>query len=54
LVENEREKTENNLSCKDIVDEFSTFFVAGMDTTGHLIGISLYKLIEVYHYFIIN
>ena len=37
---------ELRLSDKEIVDEFITFFVAGMDTTGHLIGMTLYNLIQ--------
>ena len=35
---------EQRLSDTDIVDEFITFFVAGMDTTGQLIGMTLYNL----------
>ena len=35
---------EDKLSVKEIVDEFATFFVAGMDTTGHTITIMLYYL----------
>jgi len=37
---------EQRLSDKEIVDEFITFFVAGMDTTGHLIGMTLYNLVK--------
>lgn len=37
---------ELRLSDKEIVDEFLTFFVAGMDTTGHLIGMALYNLTQ--------
>jgi len=37
---------ELRLSDKEIVDEFITFFVAGMDTTGHLIGMALYNLTQ--------
>jgi len=37
---------EQRLSDKEIVDEFITFFVAGMDTTGHLIGMMLYNLTQ--------
>jgi cytochrome P450 len=29
---------------EDILSQFMTFFFAGMDTTGHLIGICVYKL----------
>ena len=31
-------------SDDDIIDEFVTYFVGGMDTTGHLIGMTLYNL----------
>lgn len=31
---------------EDIVNEFITFFIAGMDTTGHLIGMTLYNLTQ--------
>jgi len=34
------------LSDREIVDEFITFFTAGMDTTGHLIGMTLYCLVQ--------
>ena len=37
---------ELRLSDKEIIDEFITFFVAGMDTTGHLIGMTLYNLTQ--------
>jgi len=37
---------ELRLSDKEIVDEFITFFIAGMDTTGHLIGMALYNLTQ--------
>jgi len=32
------------LSNSEIVDEFATFFIAGMDTTGHLLTMVLYYL----------
>jgi cytochrome P450 family 4 subfamily V len=35
---------EHRYSDEDIVNEFITFFVAGMDTTGHLIGMTFYNL----------
>ena len=35
---------EMRLSDKEIVDEFMTFFIAGMDTTGHLCTMILYHL----------
>jgi len=37
---------ELRLSDSEIVDEFITFFIAGMDTTGHLIGMTLYNLTQ--------
>jgi len=42
---------ENRFSDKDIVDEFITFFVAGMDTTGHLISMTLYNLTRNSQYY---
>jgi len=33
---------EDRLSDFDIINEFLTFFLAGMDTTGHLVAIGLY------------
>lgn len=36
-------------SDEDIIDEFITFFIAGMDTTGHLIGMTLYHLTQNTH-----
>ncbi len=39
-------EADQRLSDKEIVDEFITFFVAGMDTTGHLIGMTLYNLTQ--------
>jgi len=35
---------EMRLTDKEIVDEFITFFIAGMDTTGHLVAMVLYDL----------
>jgi len=35
---------ESRFTDKEIVDEFITFFVAGMDTTGHMVGMILYDL----------
>ena len=37
---------EYKFTDEEIVDEFVTFFVAGMDTTGHLIGMTLYLLTQ--------
>jgi len=36
---------------EDIINEFITFFIAGMDTTGHLIGMALYSLTQNPDYF---
>ena len=44
IVERHQDRTPDTLSYQDLVDEFSTFFVAGMDTTGHWLGIALYTL----------
>ena len=38
------ENPEDRFSDEDIINEFITFFLAGMDTTGHLIAMSLYLL----------
>lgn len=35
---------EMRFTDKEIVDEFITFFIAGMDTTGHLVAMVLYDL----------
>jgi len=40
------EDLESRYSDEDIVNEFITFFVAGMDTTGHVIGMALYNLTQ--------
>ncbi len=37
---------DNMMSDEEIVDEFITFFSGGMDSTGHLIGMALYLLIQ--------
>ena len=37
---------EDRFSDEDIINEFATFFIAGMDTTGHLITMALYLLHE--------
>jgi len=42
---------EQRLSDNEILDEFLTFFVAGMDTTGHLVGMALYNLTKNPEYF---
>lgn len=31
---------------ENIIDEFTTFFIAGMDTTGHLVTMALYHLLQ--------
>ncbi len=40
----EKYTNEEHFSDKDIVDEFITFFSAGMDTTAHLVSLGLYYL----------
>jgi len=45
------EDQENKYSDEDIVNEFVTFFIAGMDTTGHLIGMALFSLTQHPEYF---
>lgn len=35
---------EQSLTDEEILDEFLTLFAAGMDTTGHLVGMALYNL----------
>jgi cytochrome P450 len=40
------EKPEDSFSDIEIVDEFITFFVTGMDTTGHLIAMASYYLLQ--------
>ena len=40
----EKGKTEKGLSEKELVANFITFFVAGMDTTGHTAGMAVYFL----------
>lgn len=32
------------MSDEEIIDEYITFFIAGMDTTGHLISMTIYAL----------
>lgn len=46
LATQQSEDVEKRLSDEDIVDEFITFFIAGMDTTGHLIGMTFYNLTQ--------
>jgi len=36
--------SEQSLTDEEILDEFLTLFAAGMDTTGHLVGMALYNL----------
>jgi len=40
----EKYTSDDHFSDSDIVDEFITFFSAGMDTTAHLVSLSLYYL----------
>ena len=44
-------KSEDTFTDQDIIDEFITFFVAGMDTTGHLVTMALY-LLQKHPYYI--
>ena len=41
-----QENTPEALSDQEILDEFITFFLAGMDTTGHLIAMVAYNLTQ--------
>lgn len=36
----------DELSLEEIISEFMTFYVAGMDTTGHLCGMAVYYLTQ--------
>ena len=40
------EEPESRYSDEDIINEFVTFFIAGMDTTARLIGMALYQLTQ--------
>jgi cytochrome P450 len=44
LLENQISGAEDKFSDDEIIDEFMTFFVAGMDTTAHLITMTTYLL----------
>lgn len=46
LATQKSEDVDKRFTDEEIVDEFVTFFVAGMDTTGHLIGMALYMLTQ--------
>jgi len=46
LKTQQSEVSEERMSDEDIINEFITFFSAGMDTTGHLIGMALYALTQ--------
>ena len=50
LATQKSEDAEHRYSDEDIINEFITFFVAGMDTTGHLIGMSIYNLTQYPEY----
>eukprot|EP01017_Pseudomicrothorax_dubius_P044997 TRINITY_DN7700_c0_g2_i5.p1 TRINITY_DN7700_c0_g2~~TRINITY_DN7700_c0_g2_i5.p1 ORF type:complete len:491 (+),score=122.44 TRINITY_DN7700_c0_g2_i5:66-1538(+) len=43
LQHNEKNK-EDQLTDAEIIDQFIILFIAGMDTTGHLLGLSIYYL----------
>lgn len=40
-----KKNPEDTLNESEIIDEFVTFFIAGMDTTGHLISMASYYLL---------
>jgi len=44
LATQESPKPEDRFADEDIINEFITLFLAGMDTTGHLITMALYEL----------
>jgi cytochrome P450 len=44
LIEKQSKGGENAFTDSEIVDEFITFFNAGMDTTAHLVGIAIHYL----------
>jgi len=44
LEQQKTAKPEERFTDEDIINEFITFFIAGMDTTGHLVAMSLYLL----------
>ena len=46
LATQESNDPSQRFSDEDIINEFITFFIAGMDTTGHLIGMTLYNLAQ--------
>ena len=50
LATQKSQDIEARFSDEDIVDEFVTFFIAGMDTTGHLVGMTLYNLTQYPQY----
>ncbi len=51
LETQESSEAENRLTDADIVNEFITFFLAGMDSTGHLISMVLYNLTQHSEYY---
>jgi cytochrome P450 len=42
--ENKNYPEEEKITIDEIIDQFITFFFAGMDTTGHLTAMCLYNL----------
>ena len=44
LIEKQNEGGQNSISDSEIVDEFITFFNAGMDTTAHLVTMAVYHM----------
>jgi len=49
LIKQQEKDGESALTNQEIVDEFISFFVARMDTTGHLIAMMAYNLHEHEH-----
>nr|ABY59985.1 cytochrome P450 monooxygenase CYP5012A2 [Tetrahymena thermophila] len=47
LIENQgidKIESENKITIETIIEEFITFYVAGLDTTGHTLGMAMYYL----------
>jgi len=42
--ENKNYPEDEKITIDEIIDQFITFFFAGMDTTGHLTAMCLYNL----------
>eukprot|EP01017_Pseudomicrothorax_dubius_P038016 TRINITY_DN5642_c0_g1_i5.p1 TRINITY_DN5642_c0_g1~~TRINITY_DN5642_c0_g1_i5.p1 ORF type:complete len:276 (-),score=89.47 TRINITY_DN5642_c0_g1_i5:93-920(-) len=50
LLEYNEKNKEEALTDDEIIDTFTTLFLAGMDTTGHLLNMAVYYLIKYPHY----